>query len=177
MMQFAAIGAFCTLLVMAPPHARGGDISVGDLIIERPWALATTKLDAFAIGFVSLINIGASSDRLKSATTERSERVEIYSVTLTTGRVQRRRLTDGLELGARSVTDLKPGGYHLRFVGLKRPLQKGESFNVRFNFEKAGAVDVLFLTTGLGEKSPYPDAKQDTGGSASGSRSGRSQKN
>ncbi len=177
MMRLAALGALCTVLVLAPLHARGGDISVGDLIIERPWALPTTKLDTFAIGFVSLINIGANADRLKSATTERSERVEIYSVKLTTGRAQRRQLRRGLKLAARSVTDLKPGGYHLRFIGLKRPLRKGESFNVRFNFEKAGTVDVLFLTSSIGGKSPYPDAKQDTGGSASGSRSGRSQKN
>ncbi|MGI9411806.1 MAG: copper chaperone PCu(A)C, partial [Hyphomicrobiaceae bacterium] len=66
---------------------------------------------------------------------------------------------------------LKPGGTHLRFVGLKRPLRKDHSFNVRLNFEKAGPVDVLFMTTGIGGKSPYPDAAKDVSGSASGSRS------
>ncbi|MGI9411985.1 MAG: copper chaperone PCu(A)C [Hyphomicrobiaceae bacterium] len=171
MMRIAAVSLFITFVTLGLPTAHSGDISVGDLIIERPWARATMKIAEFGVGYINIINIGPNPDRLKSATTEISERVEIHNMTLTNAGMQQRLVADGLELGARSVTDLKPGGTHLRFVGLKRPLRKEHSFNVRLDFEKAGPVDVLFLTTEIGGKSPYPDAINDVSGSASGSRS------
>ena len=83
------------------------------------------KIADFGVGYVNIINIGPNPDRLKSATTEISERVEIHSMTLTNAGMQQRLVANGLELGARSVTDLKPGGTHLRFVGSETAAPQG----------------------------------------------------
>ena len=37
--------------------------------------------------------------------------------------------------------ELKPGGYHLMFMGLKQPMKQGETVEVTLSFEKAGEVD------------------------------------
>jgi copper(I)-binding protein len=38
--------------------------------------------------------------------------------------------------------ELKPGGYHIMFVGLKAPLKDGDQFPMTLKFEKAGEVEV-----------------------------------
>ena len=167
----AAIAAALLLVPMSAP-ATAGDIAVKNMIIEKPWARATPKGAKVGAGYLSLINIAAAAARLVSVTSDVSDRVEIHTMTITDGVMRMRKLSDGLEIRARSTVDLKPGGFHLMFVGLKQPLQKEQSFNVTMTFEKAGKVDVLFRTTGIGGASPYPG---DSGEAAAhkGSASGR----
>ena len=38
--------------------------------------------------------------------------------------------------------ELKPGGLHIMFIGLKAPLKAGDSFPMKLKFEKAGEVTV-----------------------------------
>lgn len=152
--------------------AAAGDISVGNIIVERPWSRATPAGAKVGVAYLGLINIGSEADRLISASSAVAERVEIHSSSLSGGVMRMRRLSDGLALAPRAVVNLKPGGHHLMLIGLKQPLKKDQSFNVRLTFAKAGAVDVLFLTAGIGAASPYPADDDAGGGSASGSRSG-----
>ncbi len=167
-----AVIAGLALLGLNP--ALAGDISAGNLIIENPWSRATPKGAKVGAGYLGLINIGTNDDRLVSATSDVSERVEIHTMTMEAGVMKMRRLPDGLPVKARSTVTLKPGGYHLMFIDLKAPLEKDQDFNVTLTFEKTGDIDVLFKTTGIGGQSPYP--KDDAaGGSASGSASGHSQ--
>ena len=41
------------------------------------------------------------------------------------------------------MVELKPGGLHLMFVGLKAPLKAGDKFPLTLTFEKAGTVEVV----------------------------------
>ena len=166
-------GAIWLLLLSAVP-VSAGDIAVKNMIIEKPWARATPKGAKVGAGYLSLINIDAAGDRLVSASSDVSERVEIHSMTMTNGIMRMRKVAGGLEIKGRSTIDLKPGGLHLMFVGLKQPLTKEQSFNVTMTFEKAGQVDVLFRTTGIGGQSPYVTDKHDDSADHKGSASGRS---
>ncbi len=154
----------------AAHQAAAGDIAVGNVIVEKPWSRATPAGAKVGAGYFNLINIGTEADRLISVTSTVSERVEIHTTTMISGVMRMRRLSEGLALGPRAVVSLKPGGHHLMFIGLKEPLKKDLSFNVKMTFAKAGTVDVLFRTAGIGAASPYPPDV--SGGSASGSRSG-----
>ncbi len=177
MVRLISILAFVALASLSTIRpAISGDISVGSLIVENPWARATPKGAKVGAGYLSIFNIGKIDDRLVSATSDVSDRVEIHSMTMTNGIMKMRRLPDGLAIKSKKLIDLKPGGYHLMFVGLKAPLKKEQSFNVTLNFEKTGEIEVLFLTTGIGGKSPYP-SEEETSGSCSGhtgSQSGQS---
>ncbi len=45
---------------------------------------------------------------------------------------------------------LKPGGFHVMFVGMKQQIKPGEHFKATLEFAKAGKVDVDFTVEGLG---------------------------
>lgn len=174
MFRATLAGVLWSLLTSA--SAIAGDIAVKNMIIEKPWARATPKGAKVGAGYLSLINIEATADRLVSASSSVSDRVEIHSMTLSDGIMRMRKLTTGIQIRGRTTVDLKPGGFHLMFVGLKQPLKKAQSFNVTLTFEKAGKVDVLFRTAGIGGQSPYADAADDSAahkGSASGRSTGK----
>lgn len=65
-------------------------------------------------------------------------------------RLKPRPVAGGLEIKPGATVTLKPGGYHIMFVGLKQPLKQGEHFKVTLEFAKTGKVDVDFVTEGLG---------------------------
>jgi periplasmic copper chaperone A len=54
----------------------------------------------------------------------------------------RMREVDAIALPTGKAVELKPGGLHIMFIGLKAPLKAGESFPLKLRFEKAGEVTV-----------------------------------
>jgi copper(I)-binding protein len=48
------------------------------------------------------------------------------------------------------IVELKPGGLHLMFVDLARPLQKGERVKGTLVFEKAGKLEVEYQVEAVG---------------------------
>jgi copper(I)-binding protein len=48
----------------------------------------------------------------------------------------------GIDVPAKGKVELKPGGYHVMFIDLVKPLAKGDTFTLSLTFEKAGKVDV-----------------------------------
>ena len=55
-----------------------------------------------------------------------------------------RQLADGLEIPAGGEVVLKPGGYHVMFIGIDSQFKDGETRNVKLTFEKAGSIEVGF---------------------------------
>ncbi|MGI9525163.1 MAG: copper chaperone PCu(A)C [Hyphomicrobiaceae bacterium] len=155
---------------------QSSDIVVGNLIIEKPWSRATPRGAKVGAGYLTIINTGADVDRLISVTSDVSKRVEIHATSLSGGIMRMRRLSKGIVIDSKSFVRLQPGGKHFMFVGLKQPLKKGASFQASLRFEKAGSVQVKFLISDIGGKSPYADDDTISGGSNSGTRRGSTQK-
>ena len=149
--------------------AQAQDVQVGNLVIESPWSRATPGGAKVGVGYLAIVNIGNKSDRLTAATSPIAERVEIHSTRMDGGVMRMRKINDGLELKPQEVTEFKPGGLHLMFIGLKQPIKKGDKLPVRLTFAGAGQVDLTFVAAAIGArsgpKSPGLDA-------AAGSRSG-----
>ena len=55
-----------------------------------------------------------------------------------------RQLADGLEIPAGGEVVLKPGGYHVMFIGIDSQFKDGETRHVKLTFEKAGTIEVDF---------------------------------
>ena len=72
-----------------------------------------------------------------------AQRVELHSMNMK-GDVMEMRQVDAIELPAGKTVELKPGGLHLMFMGLKQPLAVGSKVPVTLRFEKAGDVNVEF---------------------------------
>jgi copper(I)-binding protein len=109
--------------------------------VHHPWARPTVSGQQAGGGFLRIDNRTGVADRLLSARSPAAERVELHAMSMD-GDVMRMRQIDGIDLPPGQSVELKPGGLHLMFMGLKQPLKAGARFSLTLRFEKAGEVPV-----------------------------------
>jgi len=119
---------------------------------EKPWSRATPPGAKVGAGFMQLKNAGAA-DRVVGASSPVAGRVEMH-VTVREGEVMKMREVKAFDLPAGGTFELKPGGAHLMFMDLKRPLKEGEKVPVKLKFAKAGEVSAEFEVGGMGSTAP-----------------------
>lgn len=107
--------------------------------IADAWARPTVQGQNAGGGYLRIDNKGGAADRLLAASADVSASVELHTMTME-GDVMRMRRVDGIDVPAGQVVELKPGGLHVMFMGLKAPLRTGTSFPLTLKFEKAGEV-------------------------------------
>jgi periplasmic copper chaperone A len=76
--------------------------------------------------------------------------VEVHQMTMTDGVMKMRKLEKGLEIKPGQTVELKPGGYHLMFTGLREGLKQGNSIKGTLVFEKSGSVEVEYRVAPIG---------------------------
>jgi len=156
MFRFASlIAATVASILMAPALAH--DFSVGSLKIDHPWARATPKGASVGGGYMKITNNGSTPDRLIGGTSDVAKRFEIHEMSMDNGVMKMRPLAKGLEIKPGETVEFKPGGYHVMFVGLAKPLEQGQHVNATLEFEKAGKVQVYFVVAGIGAQSAGSD--------------------
>jgi copper(I)-binding protein len=160
-----ALAFLAALAALAPPfapwrsaqpsaeEASPENIGAGDLAIDAPWARATPGGATVGAGYLRITNGGAASDVLIGGSTLAGERIEIHEMTMTDGVMRMRALAQGLEIKPGETVELKPGGLHLMFIGLKSALKEGEAFKAKLEFRNAGAVEVEFSVAPIGAAS------------------------
>lgn len=120
-------------------------VQLGDLTLSAPFTRATPPNAPVAGGFVTIANAGAEADRLVSARADDvAGRMEIHEMAMEGDVMKMRELPDGLSIPAGESVELKPGGYHIMFMELKKPLVEGEVVNVTLVFENAGEIELPF---------------------------------
>ncbi len=76
---------------------------------------------------------------------------EVHEMKMDGDTMKMRPLKDGLPLPAGQTVELKPGGYHVMLMDLKRALPKGGSVPITLRFEDAkGAKSSMDLTLPVG---------------------------
>ncbi len=148
-LMFAAIGF----------SAQAHDFKVGDLDIDHPWTRATPGGATVAGGYLTVTNNGKETDRLIGGTLEASERLEVHEMKMDGNVMKMRPLIDGIEIKAGETIKLAPGGTHLMFLDLKRPLKKDDVIKGQLQFQKAGKVDVEFKVDAVGTSGPAAEHK------------------
>jgi periplasmic copper chaperone A len=129
-----------TALTLATLAAQAHEFKLGAITIGHPYARATAAGQSTGGGFMKLVNAGGA-DRLVSASADVSKSVELHMMKME-GDVMQMRQVDSIELAPGKIVELKPGGYHVMFIGLKAPLKVGDAFPMKLKFEKAGEVEV-----------------------------------
>ena len=129
-------------------------VKLGDLMISQPWARATPLGAPVAGGYIRIENTGTVADRLVSGVSDISAVLDFHQMRTEEGVMKMRALEDGLLIPPGQTVELKPGGYHIMFTGLKRQLKAGESFKASLVFEKAGPVTLEFRVEGIGASAP-----------------------
>jgi copper(I)-binding protein len=127
--------ALITSLIAGRLFAAGETITV-----EHAMAPASLPGTSTGVIYLTLHNLGTTPDRLVAAMTPAAAKVEIHSMTMAAGStMQMRPLTDVAVAVGQSV-EFKSGGLHLMLVGLRQPLNAGESIPLVLKFEKAGTI-------------------------------------
>lgn len=134
----------------ASAAADADSFKVGDITVASPWTRATPGSAKVAGGYLNITNSGSAADKLVGGATDIAGRVEVHEMSMNGGVMQMRPLNEGLELKAGQTVELKPGGYHVMFLDLKRQLKEGETVKATLQFEKAGKVDVTFKVGSVG---------------------------
>ncbi|MBX9775893.1 MAG: copper chaperone PCu(A)C [Xanthobacteraceae bacterium] len=135
--------------------AAAESYSAGGLQIGSPWTRATPKGSTVSAGYLSITNKGTEADRLIGGSLAPASRFEVHT-TVTENGVARMRQVTSLEIKPGETVELKPGGMHVMFMGLKQPLTSGQTLKGTLVFEKAGTVAIEFVVQAPGATSPAP---------------------
>lgn len=130
------------------------DYRLGTLEISHPWTRATPPTAQAGGGFLTITNKGTVADRLLAARSTVSDKVELHEMKMDGNVMRMRELEKGLEIPAGATVMLKPGGFHIMFMGLKAPLAKDAKVPVTLVFEKAGSIDIQLDVEALGASAP-----------------------
>ncbi len=159
----AALIAAATTLTIAAftglSHAHS--YKLGDLEIGHPWTRATAPSARVAGGFLTITNTGTAPDRLLSATFAGSASTEVHEMAHEGGVMKMRELPKGLEIKPGQKVELKPGGFHLMFMGLSAGLKENDRLRGVLVFEKAGRIEVDFKVESMGYKPGTGGAEHD----------------
>lgn len=144
--------AVAIALASAVPPAQAHDYKAGALEIDHPWTRVTPPGAKVAGGFLTITNTGSEPDRLVGGTFALAERVEVHEMKVEGGIMRMNEVSGGLEIPAGGTVELKPGSYHVMFMGLSASPEEGKPVAGTLTFEKAGAVDIVYAVAPLGAK-------------------------
>lgn len=142
------------LLAFAPLPALAKDYKVGPMEIRQPWTRATPATAQAAGGFLVITNTGTAADRLIAAKSPSADKVEVHEMKMDGNVMRMRPVEKGIEIPPGGTVELKPGGFHVMFTGLKAPFTKDSKVPLTLVFEKAGSIDLELPVEGMGASGP-----------------------
>jgi copper(I)-binding protein len=154
MTRFSSFAFALALAVSAGP-ALAQEFKAGDITVDKAWARATPKGADVGAAYFAIHNNGATPERLTGGSADFAT-VEVHEMKTEGGVMKMAELKNGLDIPAHATIRLAPGGYHLMFTHLTKPLIKGEKVKATLTFDPAGSVEVEFPVEGVGAPAPMP---------------------
>lgn len=122
--------------------AAPAPVVLGTLAISGAYARATPPGAPVGGAFLTIANSGPEDRLIAVRAPDVTDDAQIHEMAMQGEVMQMRALPDGLTIPADGSVELKPGGYHIMFMELKKPLVGGETVPVTLEFEHAGAVEL-----------------------------------
>jgi len=139
--------------VLALP-ASALDYKLGAIEIVQPWTRATPPTAESGGGYLVVKNTGTTPDRLIAVKSPAAAKVEIHEMKMDGNIMRMREVEKGIEVPPGATVELKPGGFHVMFMGLKAPFAKDAKVPLTLVFEKAGSIDVELMVQAMGAPPP-----------------------
>jgi copper(I)-binding protein len=133
-----------SLQASSPSNNTNG---VGRVIIADPYSRNTVPGQQVAGGFMT-IRCPGCSDILVSASSPVSNEVQLHTM-LMEGNVMKMTRLNNIEIPQNSSVELRPGGLHLMFMGIRSPFKAGDEIPVFLKFEKSGTVETKIIVKSL----------------------------
>lgn len=137
----------CGSAVLAESHAKmkhdGGMVKVGDVVVSGAWARQSLRKGGNSAAFMMVKNAGHSDDVLVSAASDVAKRVELHNHVNDNGVMKMRQVKTGIPVKAGAMAELKPGGYHVMLIGLKRDLKPGDKVHLTLTFKSGASAKLM----------------------------------
>jgi periplasmic copper chaperone A len=153
MLRILCLVAAAAVLPMSAVGQEPARYTLGSLVIESPWIRATPTGAQVAGGYVRITNNGQTPDRLIGGSLPVAAEVQVHEMSMNDGIMKMRMMNNGLEIAPGKSVELKPGGYHLMFTGLREGLKDTQRIKGTLRFEKAGSVEVEYRVAPIGAQS------------------------
>ncbi len=138
-------GVFIFSLVFSLFSARAAGQSSADMVdVVTPYARASLPGVSMGAAFMALKNNSGERRYLVSAESPAAAATEIHGHVMADGIIKMRKTT-GIDLDASHTRLLQPGGFHIMLIGLKQPLQQGESFPLELIYRDGSRDKVTVL--------------------------------
>lgn len=124
---------FLFLLLFFTSAAHAADITVRDAFVRATPA----KISA---GYMIIENGGDTDDALTGVTANWAARTELHTIETNRDGVMSMKQVPDIAVTARGTTRLAPGGYHVMFYGVNKPLVENATESVTLHFRHAGDV-------------------------------------
>lgn len=112
------------------------------LLIESAWARPNPAVVPNSAAYLKMTNTGTVADRLLEVSGDVAARVELHETRLESGMMTMRPMTEGIAIAPGATLVLAPHGLHVMLIGLRAPLEVGQTFPLTLRFEQAGEVTV-----------------------------------
>jgi periplasmic copper chaperone A len=123
------------LALVLPSLAQAHSFRLGNIAIGHAWALPSQQNDGQA--FFPLANQGKEHDELVAARSGICATIELRQ----DNHYGDPALTS-IPLEPNMPVPMRPTARHLRLMGLKQPLKKGDRFKMSLDFLKAGEIEI-----------------------------------
>ena len=137
--------AFILLFAIKTPsqaHSHKNIATVGDILITEIWARTTPKTAKTGAAFFIIKNNGKTDDTLIGVSSGLAKKTEIHQSFMKKG-IMKMRHVGKVAVPAGGVAILKPGSFHIMFIGLYNPINKGDEFPLILTFEKSGILKIM----------------------------------
>ena len=104
-----------------------------DVVIRDGWVQEGPPSQKITAAYMVIENQTSIDISLKSASTDVAEVVELHKMELVDGMMKMHRV-EGIDVPAGGTAELKPGGYHLMVIGLKKELKEGDKVTITLHF-------------------------------------------
>lgn len=116
-------------------------VSEGSVVVNRQWARASAMGTTMGAAYMDITATGG--DELVEASVDASVAMmtELHEVVMADNQMKMQQV-DKISLPAGETVALKPGGYHVMFMGLAAPLTEGSSIALTLTFATAGTITI-----------------------------------
>ena len=140
--------AFVALLALALPTLPLQAAAPG-MQVDAAWARRAPMLEGSdaksgtgnSAVYAILVNRGSKPDALIAAASNDAGAVEVHQSYQESGMMMMRPI-EKIDIPAGASLEMKPGGYHLMLLNLKRALEPGQTVRMTLSFREAGKIAV-----------------------------------
>jgi len=114
-----------------------------DITIQEPMIRLVPTASPNTAGFMKISNSTSKEIKLIKAESDFSQTIELHNVVFENAKMMMRPI-DSIVIPANSTVELRPGSFHIMFIGLKNPLTLSDTKKVTLKFDnnKSILVDI-----------------------------------